>query len=163
LNIKEKLAAAIEAACGRAIGEGVLPAGKLPEIQLEVPPQKSFGDFATNFAMQAAKSLRCNPRAIAEALAKNIDCPLLEKTEIANPGFMNFFLKKDWLYESLAQIAAQGENYGNLPKKDGECIQVEFVSANPTGPLHIGHGRGAAVGSALVNLLQAAGYTVASD
>jgi arginyl-tRNA synthetase len=163
LNIKETLAAAIEAACGRAISDGTLPAGKLPAAQLDVPPQKSFGDFATNFAMQAAKSLRVNPRALALAVEKNIECPLLDKIEIVNPGFMNFFLKKEWLYESLARIAAQGGDYGNLPKKSGEYIQVEFVSANPTGPLHIGHGRGAAVGSALVSLLRAAGYEVASE
>lgn len=163
MDIKEQLKSAILAACEKAIQKGTIPEGSLPDVQLEVPPQKSFGDFATNFAMQAAKSLKCNPRILAQAVQDNLDFPAVDKMEIAGPGFINFYLKTDWLYDLLAEIIAKGENYGNLPKNNEDYIQVEFVSANPTGPLHVGHGRGAAVGSSLVNLLKAAGYKVQAE
>lgn len=163
MDIKDKLKAALLAACEKAMQEGIVPQGELPEVFFEVPPQKSFGDFATNFAMQAAKSLRFNPRALAQAIEKNIQSPYLDKVEIAGPGFMNFFLTKDWLFELLSEIDKKGENYGNLTNRGSDCIQVEYVSANPTGPLHVGHGRGAAVGSTLVNIMRAAGYNVKSE
>ena len=163
MDIKQVLAAAIKAAAQKAIDAGTLKAGELPEVLLEVPPQKEFGDFATNFAMQSARSLKCNPRMIAQAVADNLDCSYVEKTEIAGPGFINFYLKQDWVYDMLAKIIAAGENYGNLTTDCKEKIQLEYVSANPTGPLHVGHGRGAAVGSALANLLKAAGYDVTRE
>ena len=163
MDIKEKLKIAVVVACEKAMTEGGLPKGELPDVHFEVPPQKTFGDFATNFAMQAAKGLRFNPRALAQAIERNIESPYLEKVEIAGPGFLNFFLKKDWLYELLAEINKKGENYGNLTKQEGRNIQIEYVSANPTGPLHVGHGRGAAVGSTLVNVMRAAGYDVKAE
>lgn len=163
MDIKQVLAAAIKAAAQKAIDAGTLKAGELPEVLLEVPPQKEFGDFATNFAMQSARSLKCNPRMIAQAVADNLDCSYVEKTEIAGPGFINFYLKQDWVYDMLAKIIAAGENYGNLTTDCKEKIQLEYVSANPTGPLHVGHGRGAAVGSALANLMKAAGYDVTRE
>ena len=163
MDIKDILAAAIKAAAQKAIDDGTLKPGTLPEVMLEVPPQKEFGDFATNFAMQSARSLRCAPRQIAQAVVDNLDCASVEKAEIAGPGFINFYLKQNWTADLLASILAAGDEYGNLPANDLGRIQVEYVSANPTGPLHIGHARGAAVGSALVNLLRAAGYDVESE
>ncbi len=163
MDIKNILAAAITAAAQKAIAHGTLKEGALPEVLLEVPPQKEFGDFATNFAMQSARSLKCNPRMIAQAVIDNLDCAYIAKTEIAGPGFINFYLKQDWMYDMLAQIIAQGEQYGNLQNACKEKIQIEYVSANPTGPLHVGHGRGAAVGSALANLMKAAGYDVTRE
>lgn len=163
MDIKQVLAEAIVAAAQKAIAQGAIKAGELPEVLLEVPPQKEFGDFATNFAMQSARSLTCNPRMIAQAVTDNLACAYIEKTEIAGPGFINFYLKQDWMYDMLANIIAAGENYGNLQNDCKEKIQLEYVSANPTGPLHVGHGRGAAVGSALANLMKAAGYDITRE
>ena len=163
MDIKDILAAAIKDAAQKAIDNGALKPGVLPEVMLEVPPQKEFGDFATNFAMQSARSLHCAPRQIAQAVVDNLDCASVEKMEIAGPGFINFYLKQNWTADLLKSILAAGENYGNLPANDLGRIQVEYVSANPTGPLHIGHARGADVGSAMVNLLRAAGYDVESE
>lgn len=160
MSIKETLAGSILAAAQKAIAMGTIKDGELPEILLTVPPQKEFGDFATNFAMQAAKALHCSPRVLAQALVDNLAAPYVEKAEIAGPGFINFYLKQDWLYDLLQKIVKAGDNYGNLTQENPEKIQLEYVSANPTGPLHVGHGRGAAVGSALANLMLAAGYKV---
>ncbi len=162
MNIKEILAKAIVDAVAKAQGTGELPASDLilPEAALEVPPQKDFGDFSTNYAMKSAKTLKSNPRKIAQAIIDNLDCTFVDRMEIAGPGFLNFYLKSDWLYVMLGDIIKADKNYGNLPKRNDGQIQVEFVSANPTGPLHVGHGRGAAYGSALCNLLEAAGYDV---
>ena len=162
MDMKEQLANAIIAAAKQAIADGVLPEAELPQVTLEVPPQKEFGDYATNFAMQAARAFRKSPRVIAEALAERMKYSWLDRAEIAGPGFLNFYLQSDWVYDLLARALREGEAYGNLVPKD-EKVQVEFVSANPTGPLHVGHGRGAAFGSALVNLLRAAGYNVESE
>jgi arginyl-tRNA synthetase len=163
VDIKQTLGKAISEAVEKAIGAGTLKTGTLPEVVLTVPPQKEFGDFATNFAMQAAKSLHCSPKQIAEAIKANLQCPYVAKAEIAGPGFLNFYLKADWLYVLLDDIIKAGENYGNLVNPCKEKIQIEYVSANPTGPLHVGHGRGAAVGSALANLMKAAGYDVTRE
>ncbi len=163
MEIKEILTKAIEEAAKAAVAEGVFPAGELPQIVLEVPPQKEFGDFATNFAMQSARVFHKNPRQIAEEIAGRITGDWLDHTQIAGPGFLNFYLKGNVLYDNFQSILDAGESFGNLPKKDAPKIQVEYVSANPTGLLHVGHGRGAAAGSALVNLLRAAGYPVESE
>lgn len=163
MDIKQTLGKAISEAVEKAIGAGTLKTGTLPEVVLTVPPQKEFGDFATNFAMQAARSLHCSPKQIAEAIKANLQCPYVAKAEIAGPGFLNFYLKADWLYVLLDDIIKAGENYGNLVNPCKEKIQIEYVSANPTGPLHVGHGRGAAVGSALANLMKAAGYDVTRE
>lgn len=163
MDIKKLLSNAIEKAAQQAIEDGAFHAKQLPEVLLEVPPQKEFGDYATNFAMQAARYAKTNPRLIATALVERLHEEWLEKTEIAGPGFINFYLKSDVIYSKLAAILAAGEQYGNLPRNDAGKIQVEYVSANPTGPLHVGHGRGAAYGSALVKLLRAAGYDVESE
>ncbi|MBQ1876491.1 MAG: arginine--tRNA ligase, partial [Selenomonas sp.] len=163
MEIKEILAAAIRSAAEKAVSDGVFPEGELPKVELSVPPQKEFGDFATNFAMQSARVFHQNPRKIAEELSNRIQGDWLDHTQIAGPGFLNFYLKGDVLYDTFAQIFQAGEQFGQLPAKDVAKIQVEYVSANPTGPLHVGHGRGAAAGSALVNLLRAAGYPVEGE
>ena len=163
MDIKDTLTAAIQKAAADAIAEGVFPEGNLPPVVLEVPPKKEFGDFATNFAMQSARVFHQNPRKIAEEIAKRLSGDWLDHTQIAGPGFLNFYLKSNVLYDSFCKIYEAGESYGNLPPKTAPKILVEYVSANPTGPLHVGHGRGAAAGSALVNLLRAAGYPVESE
>ena len=163
MNIKEILAQSIKDAAQKAIEAGTVKEGELPAVVLEVPPQKEFGDFATNFAMQAARSLKCNPRIVAQAVVDNLACAYIDKTEIAGPGFINFYLKQDWVYSLLSNILTQGDGYGDLKQEKPEKIQLEYVSANPTGPLHVGHGRGAAVGSALANLMKAAGYNVTRE
>ena len=163
MDMKQVLAEAVRAAAQKAIEAGRLKPGDIAPVVLTVPPQKAFGDFATNFAMQAARNFHCAPKVIAEAIKEFLDCPSVAKVEIAGPGFLNFYLKEDWLAQSLGYILKKGAAYGNLPPKQGEKIQIEFVSANPTGPLHVGHGRGAAVGSALANLMKAAGYDVTRE
>lgn len=163
MEIKELLHNAISQAAQQAIADGAFSAEVLPKIILDVPPQKEFGDYATNFALQAAKAAGMKPRSIAEAIVKRLQEDWLEKAEIAGPGFINFYLRSGIIYDRLASIIAVGPSYGNLPARKGGKVQVEYVSANPTGPLHVGHGRGAAVGSALVNLMRAAGYEVESE
>ncbi len=163
MDIKKILADAIKEAALTAIKKGTVKEGALPEVLLEVPPQKEFGDFASNFAMQSARCLKCNPKIIAQAVIDNLDCAYIEKAEIAGPGFINFYLKDNWLSDMFANIVKAGESYGNLTAPVNEKIQIEYVSANPTGPLHVGHGRGAAVGSSLANLMKAAGYNVTRE
>lgn len=163
MDTKDLLITAIKDAITKAIAEKALPEGTLPNIVLEVPPKKELGDFASNIAMQSARVFHCAPRKIAEAIVSRLDVPCLEKATIAGPGFINFYLKANVIYDSLAALLTAGDKYGNLPFKEAPRIQVEYVSANPTGPLHVGHGRGAAFGSALVNLLRAAGYNVSSE
>lgn len=160
MNIKDVLGKSIRETAQKAIREGVFKEGPLPEVVLEVPPKKEFGDFSSNFAMQSARSLHCNPRLMAQYLQKNLICAYVDRIEIAGPGFINFYLKANWVSELLSTMIAAGTDYGNLHQEHPEKVQIEFVSANPTGPLHVGHGRGAAVGSSLASLMEAAGYDV---
>ena len=163
MEIKDILTKAIEEAALSAIRDGVFPEAELPDIVLEVPPKKELGDFATNIAMQSARAFRKNSRLIAQELTQRIQGDWLERIEIAGPGFINFYLKSNVIYDGLAALMKKGEAFGQLPAKDMKPVQVEYVSANPTGPLHVGHGRGAAAGSALVNVMRAAGYPVTSE
>lgn len=163
MEMKELLKQGIAEALDKAIAAGTLPAGDYPAISLEVPPQKEFGDFATNIAMQSARVARRAPKMIAEAIVEQMKYPWLDRAEIAGAGFINFFLKHDVIYDTLKQILAAGAEYGKAPLREQDTVQVEYVSANPTGPLHVGHGRGAAYGSALVNLLRAAGFNVQAE
>ena len=163
MDMKETVIQGIKAALAAAVSAGDLPDGEYPDVLLEVPPQKEFGDFATNIAMQSARLAHKSPRMIADILLKHLDAPWLEKAEVAGAGFINFFLKHDIIYDTLCHILEQGKQYGQAPLRAEDTVQVEYVSANPTGPLHVGHGRGAAYGSALVNLLRAAGYNVQSE
>lgn len=163
MDTKELLMEALKNAAAQAVKDGVFPEGEMPEVTLEVPPKAEFGDFATNFAMKSAKVFHMNPRKIAEAIIERLQGDWLEKAEIAGPGFINIYFKSNVIYDNLLAIYKQGEEFGNLPKKDHPRIQVEYVSANPTGLLHVGHGRNAAVGSALVNLFKAAGYPTSAE
>lgn len=163
MEMKDLLKQGIMEALNKAIAAGTLPAGDYPDVALEVPPQKEFGDFASNIAMQSARVAHKAPRIIAQAIVDGMDYPWLDHAEIAGAGFINFFLKNDVIYDTLKQILAAGDAYGHAPLRQEDTIQVEYVSANPTGPLHVGHGRGAAYGSALVNLLRAAGYNVQAE
>ncbi|MDY5214845.1 MAG: arginine--tRNA ligase [Megasphaera elsdenii] len=163
MEMKDLLKQGITEALNKAIAAGTLPAGDYPDVALEVPPQKEFGDFASNIAMQSARVAHKAPRIIAQAIVDGMEYPWLDHAEIAGAGFINFFLKNDVIYDTLKQILAAGDAYGHAPLRQEDTIQVEYVSANPTGPLHVGHGRGAAYGSALVNLLRAAGYNVQAE
>lgn len=163
MEMKELLKQGITQALEKAVAAGKLPAGEYPEVALEVPPQKEFGDFASNIAMQSARVAHRAPRQIAQAILDELQADWLDHAEIAGAGFINFFLKHDVIYDTLKQILAAGKNYGHVPVREEDTVQVEYVSANPTGPLHVGHGRGAAYGSALVNLLRAAGYNVQAE
>ena len=163
MEMKELLKQGIAEALDKAIAAGTLPAGDYPAVSLEVPPQKEFGDFATNIAMQSARIARRAPKMIAEAIVAQMDYPWLDRAEIAGAGFINFFLKHDVIYDTLKNILAAGADYGKAPLREEDTIQVEYVSANPTGPLHVGHGRGVAYGSALVNLLRTAGCNVQAE
>ena len=164
MHTKDKIISAVKLAAQAAVDDGALTlTGQLPDVSLEVPPKKDFGDFATNFAMQSAKIFRTSPRKIADELKARINCDIVERIEIAGAGFMNFYLKPDTIYRRLKDIYDAGDDFGNLPCKNNVTIQVEYVSANPTGLLHVGHGRGAAAGSAIVNILRAAGQNVESE
>lgn len=163
LDIKETITLGLKAAIEKATAAGVLAGDNLPNIQLETPPEKSMGDFSSNIAMQSAKVFRKSPKMIAEIIAKNLEGDWLDKVEVAGPGFLNLYLKGNVLADSFFKIYEKGDDFGKRSPKNAGKIQVEYVSANPTGPLHVGHGRGAAFGSALVNLLRAAGYDVKSE
>mgnify|MGYP000847241016 FL=1 len=164
MDIKQQIEQSMIHAIEAAAAAGELPAADvLPPILLEEPPEKEMGDFATNFAMQSARVFRQPPQRIAAAILRHLSGDWLDHAEAAGPGFLNFYLKDTVLADTLRAILSAGEDYGTLPKQGGPRVQIEYVSANPTGPLHVGHGRGAAVGSALVNLLRAAGRTVDSE
>lgn len=166
MQIKNLIAQSIENAVSSAVADGLLKMSSdqsLPTVELEVPPKKEFGDFATNFAMKSAKIFRTSPKKIAEIIIERINSDLIDRIEIAGAGFMNFYLKPTVIYDHFKAIFDAGDQYGQLPNKGNETIQVEYVSANPTGELHVGHGRGAASGSAIVNIMRAAGYNVEAE
>ncbi|KKE77760.1 arginine--tRNA ligase [Bacilli bacterium] len=135
---------------------------ELPDIVLEKPKDKAHGDFAANIAMQLARIAKKAPRQIADEIIQHLDQSKasIEKVEIAGPGFINFFMKNDFLGDIIPTILEAGEAYGKTNTGKGEKIQVEFVSVNPTGDLHLGHARGAAYGDVLCNVLDAAGFEV---
>jgi arginyl-tRNA synthetase len=160
--MKQTLTEILLQALTRAKEKGELRLETQPAITLDTPREKSHGDLATTLAMTLAKPESKPPRKIAEIIIRNIedrDC-VLQKTEIAGPGFINFFFKQDRWKKTLFDIDTEGARYGLTDIGEGERVLVEFVSANPTGPLHVGHGRGAAIGDALANLLTAVGYDV---
>lgn len=166
MNVQELLKLAIKKIVIEAMNDKTfleVDENKLPEVFLEVPPKKEMGDLATNFAMQTARIFRKNPRQIAQVIVDRLQLKEIDHMAIAGAGFINFYLNENVLYDQLSDAIAQGEFFGDCPKKSCDPIQVEYVSANPTGLLHVGHGRGAAFGSALVNLLRAAGYPVQSE
>lgn len=159
---RTRLVQSLVAALDRAIAAGSLPALAPPQFLVEVPRETDHGDFATNLAMLLAKPAKMAPRKIAEAILHNLDLKgtRVERVEIAGPGFINFYLEPAWVLDALSQIDDQDENYGRINLGQGKKVQVEFVSANPTGLLHMGNARGAALGDTLASVLDFAGYDV---
>jgi arginyl-tRNA synthetase len=137
----------------------------IPELILLIPKNKSHGDLSTNIAMQLSRELKLKPLDIAHFIVDNLNIKdsIIGEVEIVRPGFINFCLKENWLYQIIDEIREKGEDYGKVNLGKGKKIQVEFVSVNPTGPLHVGHGKCAAVGDALSNILKAAGYKVEKE
>lgn len=144
---------------------GIAGPAELPAIGLEVPKEKTHGDLSTNIAMQLSRVAKQNPRQIAERLIACLDTKkaYIAKVEIAGPGFINFFMDKSYLYDVIPEVLAADADYGRVNTGRGQKVQVEFVSANPTGSLHLGHARGAAIGDALCNVLDFAGYQVSRE
>lgn len=161
-QVKDRLKSAIAEA---ALQTGLISEDQLPEIVLEVPKDKAHGDFATNIAMQLTRIAKKNPRQVAEQLIENLnrESARIADVQIAGPGFINFTMDKSYLYNVIREVSELGDQYGNVTAGSGKKVQVEFVSANPTGSLHLGHARGAAVGDALCNVLSAAGYDVTRE
>ncbi len=147
-------------ALGKLVAEEAVPAVPLPSFNIEIPADKSHGDFAANTAMVCAKALRMPPRKIAEMICEKLDLEgtIFEKAEVAGPGFLNFFLGRSWFSDVVKNVLEEGENYGKTDTGAGKRVLVEFVSANPTGPMHIGNARGGAIGDCLASVLQWAGY-----
>ncbi len=162
---RRSIAGMLKAAFGSACRKGALPEVEVPDFVVEVPREKDHGDFATNLALVLAKPARSAPRRIAETLASEIDLrnSPVERVEVAGPGFINFHLKRDWAFSELPLILRLGENYGRVNIGGGRKVQVEFVSANPTGLLHMGNARGAALGDSLASLLEFAGFDVSRE
>lgn len=162
--MKEQLANLLQAAIASLQANGTLPADIRPSITLERTKSKEHGDLATNLAMSLAKAAGKPPRELASTILTAIPPnDLIEKCEIAGPGFINFFLNEMAANSVVTTILQQGEAYGRNNHGKGRKVQVEFVSANPTGPLHVGHGRGAAVGDSLCRLLTATGWSVTRE
>ncbi len=160
-NIKKAVGEALE----ECIRDGLLPAGKTTaDIQISRPKHEKHGDFATNAAMILASLLRMPPRKIAGVLKEKLEKnPLFSRVDVAGPGFINFFIQPEWWQHNLRIMVERGAEYGRSSSGKGERILIEFVSANPTGPLHVGHGRGAAVGDSLARVMRAAGYDVETE
>ena len=163
--IRDRLAKSIEWALIEARDSGELSFEQLPEIALEPPKSKAFGDFTTNLAMVLASEAHKAPREVAEKIVARLKTGdgLIEKAEVAGAGFINFTLKPDWLYDILRQIGSQGEKFGTSDVGKGTKVQVEFVSANPNGPITVAHGRGGTIGDVLASILQALNYDVTRE
>jgi arginyl-tRNA synthetase len=160
--MKQRLADIILFAAGRAFEKGKLTSSESPAVEIGEPKTAAHGDFSTNVAMVMASVQKMAPRKIAEIITGEIEdkSDLIEKTEIAGPGFINFFIKRNAWHPVLQRIYDDDERFGSCDIGKGRKVQVEFVSANPTGPLHVGHGRGAAVGDSVANILSFCGYDV---
>ncbi|RAU18283.1 arginine--tRNA ligase [Nitrincola tibetensis] len=159
--MKEHIADLIQSALTNLISEGTLPADTSASIHIENTRDKAHGDLASNVALTLAKAARCNPRQLAEKICAALpQSDQVVRTEIAGPGFINFFINQSSIYSVVEKILAEGTEFGRAPANSGTRVQVEFVSANPTGPLHVGHGRGAAYGASVADLLEAAGLEV---
>nr|WP_263324123.1 arginine--tRNA ligase [Neobacillus sp. Marseille-Q6967] len=158
LKLKEEIRAAV-------VKANLAAEDQIPDVILEVPKEKAHGDYSTNMAMQLARVAKKAPRMIAEALMENFDRSKasIEKIELAGPGFINFYMNNAYLTDLIPTVLNAGEKYGETTVGGKQKIQVEFVSANPTGDLHLGHARGAAVGDSLCNILDKAGYDVSRE
>lgn len=159
---KQQVKETVMNALGRLVAEGKIEAVPLPAFNVERPADVSHGDFSCNAAMVSAKALRNNPRAIGQMIADAavLDGTVFEKIEVAGPGFLNFFISPLWFNETVGEVISSGSDYGKTELGKGKRVLVEFVSANPTGPMHIGNARGGALGDSLSSVLQFAGYEV---
>jgi arginyl-tRNA synthetase len=163
--ITDKLVEKVHKALIDARDAGEIDFQELPEICMETPKNRDFGDFSTNIAMVLAGQTKMPPRKVAEKIVARLDAndSIIERSAIAGAGFVNFYLKPDWLYEILHGIERKGETYGRSDEKKGSKVQVEFVSANPNGPITVAHGRGGAIGDVVASVLDAAGYDVTRE
>lgn len=152
-------------AMGELVADGTFPAEPVPAFNAEIPADPKNGDISTNAAMVSAKPFKNNPRKIAESIVSKIrlDGTFFEKCEVAGPGFINFFYSQDWYAEVVLAVLEQKGKYGETDMGAGKSVLVEFVSANPTGPMHIGNARGGAIGDCLSSVLEKAGYKVARE
>lgn len=159
---KQQVKETVMNALGRLVAEGKIEAVPLPAFNVERPADVSHGDFSCNAAMASAKALKNNPRAIGQMIADAaiLDGTVFEKIEVAGPGFLNFFISPVWFNETVGEVISSGSDYGKTELGKGKRVLVEFVSANPTGPMHIGNARGGALGDSLSSVLQFAGYDV---
>ncbi|MGD6856124.1 arginine--tRNA ligase [Bacillus infantis] len=157
-NLKEEIKQAV-------IKAGLAAEEQIPDVILETPKEKAHGDYSTNMAMQLARVAKKAPRMIAEQLIENFDSSKasIEKIEIAGPGFINFYMNNSYLTNLIPAVLDAGDQYGETNTGNGQKVQIEFVSANPTGDLHLGHARGAAVGDSLSSILAKAGYDVSRE
>jgi arginyl-tRNA synthetase len=164
-KITEQIREIVNESVKGCINKGIFNADNIPEIQVEIPRDRDHGDFSTNIAMMLAKQAKKNPVAVARDIVENADYEgtYVERMEIAGPGFINFRLNNLWLYKTVEIIHNQKENYGRVNIGKGRKAMVEFVSANPTGPMHMGNARGAALGDSLAAVLDAAGYQVTRE
>lgn len=161
----DQLQSLIKDSLKRAMEQGILPENEIPEFIIEIPADKAHGDFATNVAMISARAFRMPPRKIAEIITDNLDIAdsYFDKYEIAGPGFINFFLGTHWFSDVLHEVIAAGDDYGKTTFGQNKKVMVEFVSANPTGPMHIGNARGGAIGDGIASVLEWAGYQVSRE
>ncbi|TCW42640.1 arginyl-tRNA synthetase [Thermohydrogenium kirishiense] len=164
-KVKSEITEIVTNSIEKAIKSGLLNIEDMPSIEIEEPKEKQFGDLSINTAMVMAKSAKMPPRKIAEIIKDGLKLKgtLIDKVEIAGPGFMNFYLSEDYKVEALKLIKRKGSDYGRVNIGNGKKVQVEFVSANPTGPMHMGNARGGALGDALSSILDYAGYDVTRE
>jgi len=162
--LKQRLIELLTQAASEAQELGKLPSVTLPEVTVERPQNPEYGDYASSFPLKLARAVGVSPLTIANDIVGLITpSPEIDTIAVAPPGFINFTLKSDWLTNQLDSILPAGDAYGNIDLGQGSRVQIEFVSVNPTGPLHVGHGRGAILGSTLANVLAAAGYKVEKE
>ncbi|MBO5909142.1 MAG: arginine--tRNA ligase, partial [Clostridia bacterium] len=159
---KSQIDEILKVAYTKAVEKGELPSAELSGYKIETPQNREHGDYAVNAAMVWSRALKNNPRKIAEVLVQNFELEksYVERAEIAGPGFLNFYLSNEYYADIVQDINTKGEDYGKSDFGKGKKVLVEFVSANPTGPMHIGNARGGALGDCLASVLSAAGYYV---
>jgi len=162
--LKQRIVELLTQAADQAQQMGKLPSVTLPEVIVEHPQNPEHGDYASSFPLKLARATRINPMVIAnDMVGLIVPSPEIDSIDVASPGFINFTLRNDWLSRQVDSILLAGGTYGNVNLGQGSRVQVEFVSVNPTGPLHVGHGRGAILGSTLANILTTAGYRVETE
>ncbi len=164
-STRESIKTLIDSAAKKAIADGVLPSAELKSFNIEVPADRTHGDFAVNAAMVWTKLFRMPPRAIADIIVNNLslDGTFIDRAEVAGPGFINLFLSDRYYAAIVSDVLEKGEDYGSSDIGKGQKVMVEFVSANPTGPMHIGNARGGALGDCLAAVLSKAGYDVTRE